>query len=45
MTCLGLHYTILDTGGEDAKHFTLTNFKPIAHEIVYLKLEIKLCLF
>ena len=24
MTCLGLHYTIFDTGGEDAKHFTLT---------------------
>ena len=24
MTCLGLHYTIFDTGGEDADHFTLT---------------------
>ena len=24
MTCLGLHYTIFDTGGEDAEHFTLT---------------------
>ena len=24
MTCLGFHYTIFDTGGEDAKHFTLT---------------------
>lgn len=24
MTCLGLHYNIFDTGGEDADHFTLT---------------------
>ena len=24
MTCLGLHYTIFDTGGEDADRLTLT---------------------
>lgn len=24
MTCLGFHYTIFDTGWEDAEHFTLT---------------------
>ena len=24
MTCLGLHYTIFDTGGEDADYFTHT---------------------
>ena len=27
MTCLGFHYTIFDTGGEDAKHFTLTTIR------------------
>ena len=37
MTCLGLHYTIFDTGGEDAKHFTLT-MNHDEHKVEYIKL-------
>ena len=33
MTCLGFHYTIFDTGGEDADHFTLTSEKAFAYKM------------
>ena len=36
MTCLGLHYTIFDTEGEDADHFTFTSIDYFGHsKLVY----------